>query len=128
MGKEIANFAHRLRRARRSIAAVSLTGKINGAVGNYNAHLAAYPDFDWERFAKRFVESLGLEFNPYTTQIEPHDSFAEQFDAFARANRSEEHTSELQSLRHLVCRLLLEKKKNKATDARRRRSQTYDDD
>ena len=86
MGKEIANFAHRLRRARRSIAAVSLTGKMNGAVGNYNAHLAAYPDFDWEAFAARFVESLGLEFNPYTTQIEPHDSFAEQFDAFARAN------------------------------------------
>ena len=86
MGKEIANFAHRLRRARRSIGAVSLTGKMNGAVGSYNAHVAAYPDFDWERFAKRFVESLGLEFNPYTTQIEPHDSLAEQFDAFARAN------------------------------------------
>ena len=86
MGKEIANFAHRLRRARRSIAAVSLTGKINGAVGNYNAHLAAYPDFDWERFTQRFVESFGLEFNPYTTQIEPHDGLAEQFDAFARAN------------------------------------------
>jgi len=86
MGKELANFAHRLRRARRSIAAVSLAGKINGAVGNYNAHLAAYPDFDWEGFAKRFVESLGLEFNSHTTQIEPHDSFAEQFDAVARAN------------------------------------------
>jgi adenylosuccinate lyase len=86
MGKEIANFAYRLRRARRSIAAVPLTGKINGAVGNYNAHVAAYPAFDWERFAKSFVESLGLEFNAYTTQIEPHDSLAEQFDAFARAN------------------------------------------
>jgi adenylosuccinate lyase len=86
LGKELANFAHRLRRARKGIAAVSLTGKINGAVGNYNAHLAAYPDFDWESFARRFVESLGLEFNPYTIQIEPHDSFAEQFDAFARAN------------------------------------------
>jgi adenylosuccinate lyase len=86
LGKELANFAYRLRRARRSIAAVSLTGKINGAVGNYNAHLAAYPDFDWERFAKRFVESLGLEFNPYTVQIEPHDTLAEQFDAIARAN------------------------------------------
>jgi adenylosuccinate lyase len=86
MGKEIANFAHRLRRARRSVAAVSLTGKMNGAVGNYNAHVAAYPDFDWETFAARFVESLGLEFNPYTVQIEPHDSLAEQFDAFARAN------------------------------------------
>jgi len=77
---------HRLRRARRGIASVSLTGKINGAVGNYNAHLAAYPAFDWEQFAKRLVESLGFEFNPYTTQIEPHDSFAEQFDAIARAN------------------------------------------
>jgi adenylosuccinate lyase len=86
LGKELANFAHRLRRARRSIAAVSLTGKINGAVGNYNAHVAAYPDFDWEAFAARFVESLGLEFNPYTVQIEPHDSLAEQFDAIARAN------------------------------------------
>jgi adenylosuccinate lyase len=65
---------------------VSLTGKINGAVGNYNAHVAAYPDFDWERFARVLVESLGLEFNPYTIQIEPHDSLAEQFDAIARAN------------------------------------------
>jgi adenylosuccinate lyase len=86
MGKELANFAHRLRRSRKGIAAVSLTGKINGAVGNYNAHLAAYPGFDWENFSRRFVESLGLEFNPYTTQIEPHDSLAEQLDAFARAN------------------------------------------
>ena len=86
LGKELANVVHRLRRARRSIASVSLTGKMNGAVGNYNAHLAAYPNFDWERFTKGFVESLGLEFNPYTIQIEPHDSFAEQFDAFARAN------------------------------------------
>src|SRR6266702_4382723 len=86
LGKELANVVHRLRRSRRSIGAVSLTGKINGAVGNYNAHLAAYPDFDWERFARTFVESLGLEFNPYTTQIEPHDSLAEQFDAIARAN------------------------------------------
>jgi adenylosuccinate lyase len=86
LGKELANFAHRLRRARRAVASVSLAGKINGAVGNYNAHVAAYPGFDWERFAKAFVESLGLEFNPYTIQIEPHDSFAEQFDAIARAN------------------------------------------
>ena len=86
LGKELANVVHRLRRSRRSIASVSLTGKMNGAVGNYNAHLAAYPDFDWERFARTFVESLGLEFNPYTTQIEPHDSLAEQFDAIARAN------------------------------------------
>ena len=86
LGKELANVVHRLRRARRSIASVSLTGKVNGAVGNYNAHVAAYPGFDWERFAQAFVESLGLEFNPYTTQIEPHDSLAEQFDAIARAN------------------------------------------
>jgi adenylosuccinate lyase len=86
MGKELANVAHRLRRARRSIASVALTGKINGAVGNYNAHIAAYPSFDWQAFARRFVEKLDLEFNPYTTQIEPHDSLAEQFDAIARAN------------------------------------------
>ena len=86
LGKETANVAHRLRRARQRIAAVALSGKINGAVGNYNAHLAAYPGFDWEVFAQRFVESLGLEFNPYTTQIEPHDTLAELFDAFVRAN------------------------------------------
>src|SRR6266581_486721 len=86
LGKELANVVHRLRRARRTIAAVSLTGKMNGAVGNYNAHLAAYPDLHWERFAKGFVESLGLEFNSHTTQIEPHDCLAEQFDAIARAN------------------------------------------
>jgi adenylosuccinate lyase len=86
LGKELANVVHRLRRARRGIAAVPLTGKMNGAVGNYNAHVVVYPDFDWERFSKRFVESLGLEFNPYTIQIEPHDSLAEQFDAIARAN------------------------------------------
>jgi adenylosuccinate lyase len=86
LGKELANVVHRLRRARRAAAAVSLAGKMNGAVGNYNAHVAAYPDFDWERFSRAFVESLGLEFNPYTTQIEPHDCLAEQFDAIARAN------------------------------------------
>ncbi len=86
MGKEMANFAHRLERARAGIAAVPMLGKINGAVGNYNAHLAAYPDFDWEGFARRFVESLGFEFNPYTAQIEPHDWPAELFDAVARAN------------------------------------------
>src|SRR5881396_1878860 len=86
LGKELANVVQRLRRARRSIASVSLTGKMNGAVGNYNAHFAAYPDFDWESFARAFVESLGLEFDAYTTQIEPHDSLAEQFDAVARAN------------------------------------------
>ena len=86
MGKEMANTAYRLQRARARIAAVELLGKINGAVGNYNAHLAAYPGYDWEGFAKRFVESLGLTFNPYTIQIEPHDALAELFDAFARAN------------------------------------------
>jgi adenylosuccinate lyase len=86
LGKEMANFAHRLSRARQRIAEVAVLGKINGAVGNYNAHLAAYPDFAWERFSRRFVERLGLEFNPYTTQIEPHDWLAELLDAYARAN------------------------------------------
>ena len=86
LGKEMANFAHRLARARRKIAAVEVLGKINGAVGNYNAHLMAYPDFEWERFSRRFVEKLGLEFNPYTTQIDPHDWTAELLDAYARAN------------------------------------------
>jgi len=86
LGKEMANVVHRLQRARDRVAAVRLLGKINGAVGNYNAHLAAYPDFDWERFARAFVEKLGLEFNPYTIQIEPHDAIAELFDACARTN------------------------------------------
>jgi adenylosuccinate lyase len=86
LGKEIANFAHRLARARSRIAAVAVLGKINGAVGNYNAHVTAYPGLDWERFCRRFVERLGLEFNPYTTQIEPHDWLAELLDAYARAN------------------------------------------
>jgi len=86
LGKELANFAHRLSRARSRIAAVAILGKINGAVGNYNAHQVAYPDFDWERFCRRFVEKLGFEFNPYTTQIEPHDWLAELLDAYARAN------------------------------------------
>ena len=86
LGKEMANVVYRLDRARAKIAGVSLLGKINGAVGNYNAHLAAYPDYDWESFARRFVEKLGLEFNPYTIQIEPHDAMAELFDAFCRVN------------------------------------------
>jgi adenylosuccinate lyase len=86
LGKEMANFAHRLARARERIARVAALGKINGAVGNYNAHAIAYPGFDWERFSKRFVEKLGLEFNPYTTQIEPHDWLAELLDAYAHAN------------------------------------------
>jgi len=86
LGKEMANVAWRLDRARERMAGVSLLGKINGAVGNYNAHLAAYPAIDWERFARGFVEKLGLEFNPYTIQIEPHDAIAELFDACARIN------------------------------------------
>jgi adenylosuccinate lyase len=86
LGKEMANFAYRLVRARGRIAGVAVMGKANGAVGNYNAHLIAYPDFDWERFSRRLVERLGLEFNPYTTQIEPHDWLAELLDAYARAN------------------------------------------
>jgi len=86
LGKEMANFVHRLRRARERIAAVALLGKVNGAVGNYNAHAIAYPGIDWERFCRRFVERLGLAFNPYTTQIEPHDCFAELFDAYAGTN------------------------------------------
>ncbi|HRQ58449.1 MAG TPA: adenylosuccinate lyase [Azoarcus taiwanensis] len=86
LGKEMANIAARLMRARATIAGVALAAKFNGAVGNYNAHLSAWPDFDWEGFNKGFIESLGLEFNPYTIQIEPHDAMAELFDAVARAN------------------------------------------
>jgi adenylosuccinate lyase len=87
LGKEIANVVARLRRAGQRIAAVEILGKMNGAVGNYNAHLSAYPDFDWEAFAAKVVEQrLGLTFNPYTTQIEPHDYMAELFDAVARVN------------------------------------------
>ena len=85
LGKEMANFVHRLRRARGRIADVRVLGKINGAVGNYNAHLIAYPGIDGQRCCRRFVERLGLEFNPYKIQIEPHDSFAEPFDANAAA-------------------------------------------
>ncbi|MHB9102806.1 MAG: adenylosuccinate lyase, partial [Sulfuricella sp.] len=86
VGKEMANVAYRLQRQQKRLTEVAILGKANGAVGNYNAHLSAYPDFDWERFAKHFVEGLGLDFNPYTTQIEPHDCMAELFDAYARAN------------------------------------------
>ena len=86
LGKEVANVVARLERQRRQIAAVEFTGKINGAVGNYNAHVIAYPDVNWPAFAQRFVESLGLVFNPYTTQIEPHDNIAEIGDAARRAN------------------------------------------
>jgi len=86
LGKEMANVAYRLQRAEQRLASVEILGKINGAVGNYNAHLSAYPDVDWEEFAKRFVEARGLTFNPYTIQIEPHDCMAEIFDAYARIN------------------------------------------
>ena len=86
LGKEMANVAARLQRQVVQVEAVELLGKINGAVGNYNAHLSAYPDIDWQANAEIFVESLGLTWNPYTTQIEPHDYIAELFDAVARFN------------------------------------------
>ena len=86
LGKEMANVVQRLHAQREQVAAVALLGKVNGAVGNYNAHLAAYPELDWQTFARGFVESLGLTWNPYTTQIEPHDYLAELFDATARFN------------------------------------------
>ena len=86
MGKEMANVMIRLQRQREQIAAVPLLGKINGAVGNYNAHLSAYPDVDWHAFSEQFVTSLGIQWNAYTTQIEPHDYIAEMFDAVARFN------------------------------------------
>jgi len=86
LGKELANIAARLARQRDQVAEVLLLGKINGAVGNYNAHLAAYPELNWPAFARDFVESLGLTWNPYTTQIEPHDYMAEFFDATVRFN------------------------------------------
>jgi adenylosuccinate lyase len=86
MGKEMANVAVRLQRQRDQIAAVSLLGKINGAVGNYNAHLSAYPELDWHTISEDFVTSLGITWNAFTTQIEPHDYIAELFDAIARFN------------------------------------------
>ncbi|VAX14521.1 Adenylosuccinate lyase @ SAICAR lyase [hydrothermal vent metagenome] len=86
IGKEMANVVARLQRQRQQIATVEIMGKINGAVGNYNAHMSAYPDIDWPAFAHDFVRSLGLCWNPYTTQIEPHDYIAELFDALARFN------------------------------------------
>ncbi|MBI3547042.1 MAG: adenylosuccinate lyase [Gammaproteobacteria bacterium] len=86
LGKEMANVAYRLKRVRGQIAGVPILGKINGAVGNYNAHLIAYPEVDWQALAQSFVEGLGLNWNPYTTQIEPHDYIAEQLDAMARFN------------------------------------------
>jgi adenylosuccinate lyase len=86
LGKEMAIVAHRLRTQRERVAAVALLGKMNGAVGNYNAHLVAYPDLDWPHMTRAFVESLGLTWNPCTTQIEPHDYLAELFDAVGRFN------------------------------------------
>ncbi len=86
LGKEMANVAWRLKRQREQLIGVPMLGKMNGAVGNYNAHLAAYPELDWEAFASSFITQLGLDWNPYTTQIEPHDFIAEFFDAMARFN------------------------------------------
>jgi adenylosuccinate lyase len=86
LGKEIANVAHRLHRQRKQLAAVPLLGKMSGAVGNYNAHLAAYPSVDWPELAQQFVTRLGIDWSPYTTQIEPHDYMAELFAAQARFN------------------------------------------
>jgi adenylosuccinate lyase len=86
MGKELANVAYRLKRQHAQLKENEILGKINGAVGNFNAHLSAYPNVDWEGFAKRFVESLGLIYNPMTIQIEPHDYMAELYDTLARIN------------------------------------------
>ena len=86
LGKEIANVVYRLKRKRDQLAEVQILGKINGAVGNFNAHVVAYPDVDWQTLSQRFVESLGLQWNPYTTQIEPHDFMGEYFDALAGVN------------------------------------------
>ena len=86
VGKEMANVAYRLERQIAQIKAVPMLGKINGAVGNYNAHLSAYPEIDWQAVAQDFIEQLGLDYNPYTTQIEPHDYMAELFDGLARSN------------------------------------------
>ena len=86
LGKEMANVVARLQRQREQLATVEISGKINGAVGNYNAHAITYPEVDWQRFSQRFIESLGLEVNAYTTQIEPHDGIAEYCDAVRRAN------------------------------------------
>ena len=86
LGKEMANVAYRLRRQIKQLDNIEYLGKINGAVGNYNAHLSAYPEIDWEANAQAFIESLGISFNPYTTQIEPHDYIAELFDIVCRYN------------------------------------------
>ncbi|CDH22942.1 adenylosuccinate lyase [Xenorhabdus bovienii] len=86
VGKELANVAYRMERQFRQFGQVEILGKINGAVGNYNAHLSAYPQVDWHQFSESFVTSLGIQWNPYTTQIEPHDYIAELFDCVARFN------------------------------------------
>ncbi|NDL61891.1 adenylosuccinate lyase [Acerihabitans arboris] len=86
VGKEMANVAYRMERQYRQLSQVEILGKINGAVGNYNAHIVAYPQVDWHRFSEEFVTSLGINWNPYTTQIEPHDYIAELFDCMARFN------------------------------------------
>ncbi|WP_127958436.1 adenylosuccinate lyase [Serratia microhaemolytica] len=86
IGKELANVCYRMERQYRQLAAIEILGKINGAVGNYNAHTVAYPQVDWHRFSAEFVTSLGISWNPYTTQIEPHDYIAELFDCIARFN------------------------------------------
>jgi adenylosuccinate lyase len=86
LGKEIANVVARLQRQRLQLAVVEISGKINGAVGNFNAHAITYPEVDWQAFSRRFIESLGLQVNAYTTQIEPHDGIAEYCDAVRRAN------------------------------------------
>jgi adenylosuccinate lyase len=86
VGKEMANVVYRLQRQLKQLQQTEILGKINGAVGNYNAHLSAYPEIDWHQFSREFVESLGVNWNPYTTQIEPHDYIAEMFDTVARFN------------------------------------------
>jgi adenylosuccinate lyase len=86
VGKELANVVYRLRKQRDQVADIEIVGKANGAVGNYNAHLSAYPDMDWPAFSQNFIESIGLNINPFTIQIEPHDYMAEMFDAISRFN------------------------------------------
>jgi len=86
MGKEMANVVYRLQRQEKQLTENEILGKINGAVGNFNAHLSAYPDFDWVKFAEKFVQHLGLTYNPMTIQIEPHDYMAELYDTLARIN------------------------------------------
>jgi len=86
VGKELANVVYRLRKQREQVASTEIVGKANGAVGNYNAHLSAYPKIDWPAFSQQFIESIGLKINPFTIQIEPHDYMAEMFDAISRFN------------------------------------------